>query len=202
MGEADVLRLLTSGDTRALGAVVGIAYANRDQLGPAWWRLLQAGVLWSGLILLTPHHGDGEDAERAWSGWLARLRRFPLRGKDANPDSLDFKRVAAGCGRLEFYREMRLYTSGERTFGGPLRLDGLRWIAAILKAKNPSNHWYREGTGNALVEPVAAALGSDAQALSKDAEAQQALVAVAAALAAKNIPAALALQERIKLLRC
>ena len=48
--EADVLRLLTSGDARALGAVIGIAYANRDQLGPAWWRLLQAGVLWSGLI--------------------------------------------------------------------------------------------------------------------------------------------------------
>jgi hypothetical protein len=47
------------------------------------------------------------------------------------------------------------------------------------------------GTGNALVELVAAALSSDAQALSKDAEAWQALVEVAAALAAKNIPAAL-----------
>ena len=406
--EADVLRLLTSGDAHALGVIVGIGYANRDQLGSAWWRLLQAGVLWSGLILLTPHHGDDEVAERAWSGWLARLRRFPLRNKDANLDSLDFKRVAAGCGRLEFYRKMRLYTSGERTwrgkpqrrpgvsldrhvlevvfdwlmhgagtgdrssdtrlalriwdydasrakaraktdrngeygqpsqnilpkiaalslaapenedrrvwepvlahgpaahyaledfirglylrlgdcddtaafervwravaeyglaadwskpglwfygerlicdllgfgnedslarlepggalrmkdvyerwaqahlgrdeecvtrfshfltttFGGPLRLDGLRWIAAMLKAKNPSNHWYREGTDNALVELVTMALGSDAHALSKDAEARQALVEVAAALAAKNIPAALALQERIKLLGC
>ena len=406
--EADVLRLLTSGDARALGAVIGIAYANRDQLGPAWWRLLQAGVLWSGLILLAPHQGDGEDTERAWSRWLARLRRFPLRNKDANLDSLDFKRVAAGCGRLEFYRKMHLYTSGKQTwrgkpqrrpgvsldghvlevvfgwlmhgagtgdrssdtrlalriwdydasrakaraktdrngeydlptqnilpkiaalslaapenedqavwepvlvhgpaahyalqdfirglflrlgngddtaafervwravaeyglaadwskpglwfygerlicdllgfgnedslarlapegvlrmkdvykrwaqvhlwrdeecvtrfshfltttFGGPLRLDGLRWIAAMLKAKNPSNQWYREGTDNALVELVTVALGSDAHALSKDAEARQALVKVAAALAAKNIPAALALQERIKLLRC
>ena len=406
--EADVLRLLTSGDARALGVIVGIGYANRDQLGSAWWRLLQAGVLWSGLILLTRHHGDDEVAERAWSRWLARLRRFPLRNKDANLDSLDFKRVAAGCGRLEFYRKMRLYTSGERTwrgkpqrrpgvsldrhvlevvfdwlmhgagsgdrssdtrlalriwdyvasrakaraktdrngeygqpsqnilpkiaalslaapenedrrvwepvlahgpaahyaledfirglylrlgdcddtaafqrvwravseyalaadwskpglwfygerlicdllgfgnedslarlepggalrmkdvyerwaqahlvrdeecvtrfshfltttFGGPLRLDGLRWIAAMLKAKNPSNHWYREGTDNALVELVTMALGSDAHALSKDAEARQALVEVAAALAAKNIPAALALQERIKLLGC
>jgi len=406
--EADVLRLLTSGDARALGVIVGIGYANRDQLGSAWWRLLQAGVLWSGLILLTRHHGDDEVAERAWSRWLARLRRFPLRNKDANLDSLDFKRVAAGCGRLEFYRKMRLYTFGERTwrgkpqrrpgvsldrhvlevvfdwlmhgagtgdrssdtrlalriwdyvasrakaraktdrngeygqpsqnilpkiaalslaapenedrrvwepvlahgpaahyaledfirglylrlgdgddtaafervwravaeyglaadwskpglwfygerlicdllgfgnedsltrlepggalrmkdvyerwaqahlgrdeecvtrfshfltttFGGPLRLDGLRWIAAMLKAKNPSNHWYREGTDNALVELVTMALGSDAHALSKDAEARQALVEVAAALAAKNIPAALALQERIKLLGC
>ena len=86
-------------------------------------------------------------------------------------------------------------------FGSSLRLDGLRWIAAMLKANNPSDHRYREGTGTAMVELVAAALGSDTHALSKDAEARQALVEVAAALAAKNIPAALALQERIKLLR-
>jgi hypothetical protein len=52
-----------------------------------------------------------------------------------------------------------------------------------------------------LVELVAAALRLDAQALSKEAGARQALVEIAAALARKNIPAALALQERIKLLR-
>ncbi len=406
--EADVLRLMTSGNMRALEAVVGIAYANRDQLGPAWWRLVQAGVLWSGLILLAPHHGDGEDVERAWSGWLARFRRFPLRNKEANVNIVDFQRVAAGCGRLAFYRRMRLYTSGKRTlrgkperqpgvsldghvleavfgwlmygagtgegsadtrlalriweydashakaraktdgngeydrptlkilpkiaalslaapenedqavwepvlahgpaahyalqdfigglygrlrdgddaaafervwravaeyglaadwskpglwsygelllcdllgfgyedalarlapgstlrmkdvcerraqahlgrdgecvtrfsrfltttFGGPIRLDGVHWVAAALKAKNPSIPWYRKGTGNALVELVTVALGSDALALSKNAEARQALVEVAAALAAKNIPAALALQGRIKLLGC
>lgn len=406
--EADVLRLLTSGDTRAVSVIIEIGYANRDQLGPAWWRLLQAGVLWSGLILLTRHHGDDEVAERAWNGWLARLRGFALRNEEANLDSLDFKRVAAGCGRLEFYRKMRLYTSGERTwlgkpqrrpgvsldghvleavfgwlmygagtgdrssdtrlalriwdydasrakarantdrygeydqpsqnilpklaalslaapknedravwepvlvhgpaahyalqdfieglylrlvdgddtaafervwravaeyglaadwskpglwfdgerlicdllgfgnedslarlppggalrmkdvyerwaqshlgrdeecvtrfsrfltttFGGPLCLDGLRWIAAVLKANHPSSHWNRKSTGNALVELVTAALGSDADALSKDAEARQALVEVAAALAAKNISGALALQERIKRLGC
>ena len=411
-GEADVLRLLTSGDTSALATVVGIAYASRDQLGPAWWRLLQSGVLWSGLIRLTPRPGDDEDAERAWRGWLARLRRFPLRDKDAKLDSLDFKRVAAHCGRLEFYRAKRLYTSGKQTlrgrpehrpafsldghvlevvfgwlihgpgtgdrlsdtrlalhiwdydascakaraetdmygeydlptqnlgygilpklaalslaapenedqavwepvlahgpaahhalpeficalfeslgdgddtaafervwravaeyglaanwskpglssygerlicdligfgnehslsrlapdgalrmkdvyerwaqvhlgrneecvtrfshfltttFGSPLRLDGLRWIAAMLKARNPSDRWYREVTTNKLVELVASALDSDADALSKDAEARQALVEVAAVLAAKNIPTALALQERIRLLGC
>ena len=87
------------------------------------------------------------------------------------------------------------------TFGAPLRLDGLRWIAAMLKKKNPSSHWYREGTGNALVELVASALSSDAQVLSQDVQARQALVGIAAALAAKNIPTALALQERIKQLR-
>jgi hypothetical protein len=52
-----------------------------------------------------------------------------------------------------------------------------------------------------LVELVAAVLSSDTQALSQHAQARQALVEIAAALAAKNIPTALALQERIKLLR-
>ena len=71
----------------------------------------------------------------------------------------------------------------------------------MLKEREPSGRWYREGTGDALVELVAAALSSDAQTLSQDAQARQALVEIAAALAAINIPTALALQERIKQLR-
>ena len=409
--EIAVLRLLTSGDVRVVSTVVGVAYAHRRHLGSAWWRLLQAGVLWSGLVLLAPHRGDVEEAERAWSPWLARLRRFPLRGKEATPEDLNFRRVAAAVGRLLFDGERRRHTSGQRTwrrkpdrrpgvmleghilrvlfdwlidgegtgdssldarlalriwdydatrakeyakkdrygeydlptqnlgydvllklaalsvaapdgeqqrvwepvlahgpaahhalqhfvsglflhlgksdepagfegvwravaeyglaanwserglwfygerlicdllgfgnedalvrlplgaafrmkdvyerwasmhlardeecvkrfsyclttsFGAALRLDGLQWIAAMLKAKTSTNHWFREGTRNALVELVAAALRLDAQALSKDAGARQAFVEIAAALAATNTPTALALQERIKLLR-
>ena len=408
--ETAVLHLLTSGDTRATAVVAGVAYANRGQLGAAWWRLLRAGLFWSGLILLAPHHGAGDDAERPWKVWLARLRRFPLRGPNATPDDLDFKRVAAGRERLDFERRMRLYHAGDQTWrgkpererggslddhflevlfnwliegdgtgdrdldtslalriwdydatrakarekkkhgeydlpsqnlgygillklgalsiaapegedravwepvlshgpaahyalqhficglflrlgkgddpvafervwrataeyglaadwsqpglwfygerlicdllgfgnentlsrlnpgaalrmrdvyerwaaahlahdeecitrfchflttnlGAPLRLDGLRWLAAMLKEREPSGRWYREGTGDALVELVAAALSSDAQTLSQDAQARQALVEIAAALAAINIPTALALQERIKQLR-
>lgn len=86
-------------------------------------------------------------------------------------------------------------------FGAPLRLDGLRWLAAMLKEREPSGPWCREGTGDASVELIAAALSSDAQALSQDAQARQALVEIAAALSAMNIPTALALQERIKKLR-
>jgi len=408
--EAAVLRLLTSGDYRAAGVVVGVAYANREQLGTAWWRLLRAGVFWSGLILLAPHHGDGDGVERAWQVWLARLRRFPLRGSNATPDDLDFKRVVAGRERLDFQRRMRLYNAGDRTwrgkpeherggslsdhflevlfnwliegdgtgdrdldtrlvlriwdydatrakaraedkhgeydlpsqnlgydtllklgalsiaapegegravwepvlshgpaahyalqhfiyglfqrlvkgddpvafervwhaaveyglaadwsqpglwfygerlicdllgfwnedalsrlnpgaalrmqdlyrrwatshlardeecvtrfchflttkFGAALRPDGLCWIAAVLKEHELSTQWYREETGRALVELVATALSSDARALSQHAEARQALVEIAAALAAMNVPTALALQERIKQLR-
>ncbi|MNL58363.1 hypothetical protein D3C87_1819920 [compost metagenome] len=86
-------------------------------------------------------------------------------------------------------------------FGGPLRLDGLRWLAAMLKEREPSGRWNRGGTSDALVELVAVTLSFDAQALSQDSQARQALVEIAAALAAINIPTALALQERIKQLR-
>lgn len=407
--ETAVLRLLTSGDTRATAVVVDVAYANREQLGTAWWRLLRAGLFWSGLILLVPHHGDGDNAERAWRVWLARLRRFPLRGPNATPDELDFKRVVAVGERLDFQRRTRLYNAGDQTwrgkpererggslddhflevlfnwliegggtgdrdfdtrlalriwdydatrararekkdgeydlpsqslgydillklgalsiaapageeravwepvlahgpaahyalqhfirglflrlgkgddlvafervwrataeyglaadwsqpglwfygerlicdllgfgnedalsrlnpgaalrmmdiykrwaaahlardeecvtrfchfltttFGAPLRLDGLCWLAAMLKERERSSRWYREGTGDALVELVAAALSSDMRALTQHAQARQALVEIAAALAAMNIPTALALQERIKQLR-
>ncbi|ASD81421.1 hypothetical protein CRM94_25105 [Burkholderia gladioli] len=86
-------------------------------------------------------------------------------------------------------------------FGAPLRLDGLRWLAAVPSQREPSSRWYREGTASALVELIAAALSSDAQALSQHAQARQALVEIAAALAAMNIPTALAIQEWIKQLR-
>ena len=407
--ETAVLRLLTSGDTPAAAVVVNVAHANRGQLGAAWWRLLRAGLFWSGLILLAPHHGDGDDAERGWRVWLARLRRFPLRGPNATPDDLDFKRVVAGRERLDFQRRMRLYNASSQTwrgkpererggsldghflevlfnwliegdgtddldldtrlalriwdydatrakackkkygeydlpsqdlgygillklgalsivapegeeravwepvlshgpaahyalqhfirglflrlgkgedpvafervwrataeyglaadwsqpglwfygerlicdllgfgnedalsrhnpnavlrmkdvyerwaaahlahdeecitrfchflttnFGAPLRLDGLRWLAAMLKERETSGRWHGKSTGDALVELVVAALSSDAQALLQDAQARQAMVEIAAALAAMNIPTALALQERIKRLR-
>lgn len=408
--ETAVLRLLTSGDTRATAVVVGVAYDHREQLGTAWWRLLLAGLLWSGLNMLAPQHGDGDDADRTWKVWVARLRRFPLHGPDATLDDLDFERVVAGVERLDFQRRMRLYRAGDQTwrgepererggslaghflevlfnwliegngtgdrgldtrlalriwdydatrakarakkeygeydlpsqslgynillklgalsiaapageerdvwepvlahgpaahyalqhfvrglflrlgkgddavafervwrataeyglaadwsqrglwfygerlicdllgfghedalsrlrpgaalrmkdlyerwavaplgrdeecvtrfchflttkFGAPLRLDGLRWLAVMLKVREPSRRWYRDNTGNALVELAAVALSSDAQALSQHAQARQALVEIAAALAAMNIPTALALQERIRQLR-
>jgi hypothetical protein len=408
--ETAVLRLLTSGDTPAAAVVVNVAHANRGQLGTAWWRLLRAGLFWSGLILLAPRHWDVDDSERVWRVWLALLRRFSLRGPNATPDDLNFKRVVAGRERLDFQRRMRLYDAGDHAwrgkpererggslddhflgvlfnwliegdgtgdrdldtslalriwdydatrakarekkqhgeydlpsqhlgygillklgalsiaapegedravwepvlshgpaahyalqhfirglflrlgkgddpvafervwrataeyglaanwsqtglwfygerlicdllgfgnedalsrlnpgaalrmndvyerwaaahlvcdeecvtrfchflttnFGAPLRLDGLRWVAAVLKERELSGRWYRDGTGDALVELVATALSSDAQALSQYTQSRQALVEIAAALAAMNVPTALTLQERIKKLR-
>lgn len=121
--EAAVLRLMTSGDKRAITVVIGVAYTRREQLGTAWWRLLRAGVFWTGLVLLVPHHGDGDGPERVWAAWLARLRRFSLRGPQATPDDIDFKRVAAGRERLDFRRRMRLYITGEQIWGGKPELE-------------------------------------------------------------------------------
>jgi len=86
-------------------------------------------------------------------------------------------------------------------FGVPLRLDGLRWIAAVLKAQDPLSRWYRDNTGDAIIELLNTSLNQNAHALIKDHEARQALVDIAATLVVKNVPTALALQERIKLLR-
>jgi len=116
--ETAVLRLLTSGDTGAASVVVDLAYANREQLGSAWWRLLRAGLFWSGLVLLAPHHGEGDDTEHIWRVWLARLRRFPLRGPKATPDDLDFKRVVAGRERLDFQRRRRFHNAGDQPWRG------------------------------------------------------------------------------------
>ena len=44
-------------------------------------------------------------------------------------------------------------------------IDGLRWLAVMLKEREPSSGRYREGTSDALAGLVAAALSSDAQAL-------------------------------------
>ena len=407
--ETAVLHILTSGDTRAAAVVVDVAYAKREQLGAAWWRLLHAGLFWSGLIMLAPHQGNGDIAERAWRVWLARLRRFPLRGPNATPDELDFERVVAGLERLDFQRRKRLFNVddqiwckkperercgsldshflgvlfswlikgegtgdrdidtrlalriwdydaarakacekkhgeyalpsdylgygilqklgvlsltapagqdravwepvlshgpaahyalqefirglflrlekgedslafervwrataeyglaadwsqpglwfyGERlkcdlrgfghetalsrlpsgaalrmkdvyerwcaahlardeecvtrfcyflttTFGAALRIDGLRWLAAMMKEHESSRRWYRDGSGDALVELLVGALSFDAQALSQDGQARQALLEISAVLVAMNSPTALALQERIKRLR-
>ncbi len=408
--EKAVLLLLTSGDAGAALAVVGIAYSHREELGEAWWRLLQAGLFWAGLKLLAPRYGDDDKARCAWNQWLAKLRRYSLRGFKATHADLDFKRIAQMQGRLDFRRRLRLYEAGdemrmgkptrdlggeldsrflsilfgwliegegtgspeedesllltawdyeasraearrrdgerdydlpssqfgyslltklaamsaalpqekaskvweavishgpaahyalrhfirglfqhladgddpavfERTwravaeyglasdwsqpglwfygerlvcdlmgfgnekalmllnpgasmrmsdvyerwattrldrdeesvsrfcyflvsdFGSPIRLDGLRWIAASLNEKSPSGRWYRDGTGDALVELLTSALAKNTQSLQKNAEARQALFDIAAMLVSKNVPSALALQERIKSLQ-
>lgn len=95
-----------------------LAVANREELGDAFWRLLQLGVLWSGLVLLMPRDADEGAAATVWSIWLARLRRFRLSGETATPMAIDFKRVAAAVGRIRFDQKMRNYLADEDIWRG------------------------------------------------------------------------------------
>ena len=143
--EVAVLCLLTSGDTRAVEVVVGVAYANREKLGPAWWRLLRAGLFWSGLIQFAPRSSDDDNTERIWKVWLERLRRFPLRGQNGTPGDLDFKRVAEGQERLKFLRQMRRYNHKDQTWRRkPERLRGGLLDGRLLQVLF---NWLIEGEG-------------------------------------------------------
>lgn len=81
--------------------------------------------------------------------------------------------------------------------GAPIRLDGLLWLAAALNPVMPGADWHRDRTGSALVELLDVIAKQDAEKVSASAEAREALVQLAAHLVARQVPAALALQERI-----
>ena len=85
--------------------------------------------------------------------------------------------------------------------GAPIRIDGLKWLAVALEAKQGKSRWDRDGAGDAMVGLLDASLTKNASDLTKDEAARSALVKLAAELAARHVTAALALQERIKALR-
>jgi hypothetical protein len=70
--DSALLRVLTSGDNRAVSVIAGMAYSHRAILGDRWWRLLYLALLWSGLVILRPRFGpvDGSNQNR----WLRRAR--------------------------------------------------------------------------------------------------------------------------------
>jgi hypothetical protein len=86
-------------------------------------------------------------------------------------------------------------------FGAPIRLDGLRWIATMLKRSKHSQRWYRDVTGEALIELLNTSLIRNTPELATNSDARQPVIEIAADLVARNIPNTLALHERIKLLR-
>ncbi|AFE06036.1 hypothetical protein COCOR_04801 [Corallococcus coralloides DSM 2259] len=105
--EALVLRLLTCGDSRVVVTLVSIAYAKREMLGSTWWRFLQVGLFWSALVMLAPNYDDSERIGPIWHGWLARIRRFPLRQEGAVSTGVKIGRVLMGYQRLERARWAR-----------------------------------------------------------------------------------------------
>jgi hypothetical protein len=83
--------------------------------------------------------------------------------------------------------------------GSGLRVDGLRWLASAIGDLTRAP--YRrdsKSVGDSLLGLLDSVLRENATALRSDQSARDALVSVAAYLAAKQLPEALALQERIK----
>jgi hypothetical protein len=106
-----VLRLLSSGDDRAVGIVRDAAYQNRAALGDAWWRVLQLGLFWSALSMLAPHHDDDGIAPAVWNRWLTKFRRMKIFDVKVNADALDLQRIIEGYERLEADGWRREFTS-------------------------------------------------------------------------------------------
>lgn len=82
--------------------------------------------------------------------------------------------------------------------GKLLRLDGLRWIHAVLTGQDAVYMGWRSNAPEALVNLLDVALSEDLTALSADSAARSTFLAVIDILVAKQVPAALALQERAR----
>lgn len=85
--------------------------------------------------------------------------------------------------------------------GSPLRIDGLLWLASVIRSDVPAARWHRERTGNSMMELLHVVLMEDADTLSRNSTAREAIVGLAAVLVARQVPASLALQERIQRIR-
>jgi hypothetical protein len=85
--------------------------------------------------------------------------------------------------------------------GRVLRMDGLQWIAAAMRAAPETGKLYRDSTSNAFMGLLEAAVLEDADELTKNSAARQALVDLTAHAVARQLPRALALQERVRRLR-
>lgn len=82
--------------------------------------------------------------------------------------------------------------------GAVIRMEGIVWLKESLTADAKSSYGRRDHTGNALVELFDTSINENAKQIAENPEVREALVSLVADLVAKQIPAALALQERIR----
>jgi hypothetical protein len=111
-----VLRLLTSGDDRAVQVLSWSAYRCRETLGHRWWRLLYLALLWSGLSMLAPSYGDEMGDQVRWQKWRQWLRARSLSAGNATAASLSPLSVAERVERFEFKRLHRRYGGDGRRY--------------------------------------------------------------------------------------
>jgi hypothetical protein len=82
--------------------------------------------------------------------------------------------------------------------GTPLRIHGLLWIADALRTHADFGKWYRDGTSSVFMALLDVLMSHHATEISKSETARQALLDLSAHAASRQLPAALALQERVR----
>lgn len=142
-----LLRILTSGNRAAVVVAGRLGHQHRAVLGSRWWRLLQLGVFWSGLSMLSHDYGDSEDVDRRWSKWLGTLRSFSL-SEEVGPSAVDPMRVWALQRKIERIRWAKQTSNdafcrplSDRSPGGLQTdfLDGLfGWLVPDATSERPA----------------------------------------------------------------
>jgi hypothetical protein len=85
--------------------------------------------------------------------------------------------------------------------GKVLRAEGAQWLSAVLHGDTSAARWRQKRTGNALVEALDAMLAQEGGAAAVDATFRGALISIVSHLVVRQVPMALALQERVQQLR-
>ena len=73
--DGDVLKLVSSGDEKAVRRLFSLAHSRRHELGLRWHRLLDLAILWAGLSVLRPRYDEDSNCG---DRWLHRFRRLSL----------------------------------------------------------------------------------------------------------------------------
>jgi hypothetical protein len=113
-----VLRVLTSGNEAAVATLTSLAYAHREQLGGAWWRLLEISLLWCALTVLVPRPVEPQVLHKLWGRWLGWLRNRKLTTTDATLARVDPLAIAHRVERLQRRRWVREFKRERGRFGG------------------------------------------------------------------------------------
>jgi hypothetical protein len=82
--------------------------------------------------------------------------------------------------------------------GKPLRMDGLQWLLPAIQGEARAANWHRQETGSALTDFLNVTFSQDADKILGNAKARDALLILVAHVVARQVPAALALQERVR----
>ena len=84
--------------------------------------------------------------------------------------------------------------------GAPLRLEGVVWIANALRGDTGARRWFRDRTSAAFVELLSSVITEEGGAAVAAPTTTQALIDMTALAVSQQLPAALALQDRLKTL--